>query len=188
MTLLRRGFKAWCERAAVGYRRDLDLGPDSPLDPRKLAQHLSITIWAPDQISGLDAEVVRHLLEVDVESWSAVTLSVGSRIVIISNKSHSVTRQNSNLAHEMAHIILKHPPNQMFVTANGKMMMRHYNAVHEEEAGCLSGALLVPRGALLARLSRGASDAEIACYFDVSLELLKMRKNVTGVIYQLGRR
>lgn len=186
--MLQRGFKAWCERAAVGYRRDLNLDPYAQLDPRRLAQHLRIPIWSPNQLPGLNPKFVRHLLEVDPEGWSAATLTVGRKTVILSNIAHASVRQNSNLAHELSHIILKHAPSQVFVTADGKMMMREYNLVHEEEAGCLSGTLLVPRDGLLRCVAHRMSDVEAAKHFAVSVELLRMRKNLTGVVRQLSRR
>jgi hypothetical protein len=186
--MLRRGFKAWCEKAALGFRRDLSLHPDAKLDPRRLAQHLGIPIWTPDQIPGLHKKFVRQLLETDPDSWSAATLVVGPRTVILSNSSHEPVRQNSNLAHELAHVILKHPPGQVFVTADGQMMMREYNVTHEDEAGCLSGTLLVPRQALLKLLARRISEADAAKHFAVSVDLLRMRKNLTGISRQLSHR
>jgi len=188
MAALRRGFPTWCENAAKGFRRELGLAEHAALDPRRLASHLGISIWRPQDIPGLAPEVVHHLLRVDPSSWSAVTLMVANRTVIISNDAHTSVRQASNLAHELAHIILKHEPTQAFVSADGKMMMREYNKIYEDEAGCLSGTLLVPRGALLHLLSKGSDDQEVADYFGVSIDLLRMRKNRTGVALQLNRR
>ena len=188
MTLLRRGFKTWCENAAGGYRRDLGLARHDGLDPQTLARHLGIEIWTPETIPGLDPAVVRHLLKVDSGSWSALTLTVGRDTIIISNTSHARARANSNLAHELAHQILKHEPAQVFLTADGKMMINHYNPVHEEEASCLSATLLVPREALLHLLALGYTDSQMMEHFGVSAALLTMRKNVTGVVRQLDRR
>jgi hypothetical protein len=185
---LRRGFKAWCENAAWGYRRDLGLERHSALDPRALAQHLRIAIWTPEEIPGLDPSAVRHLLQVDPSSWSAVTLTAGGQTVIIVNSSHSPERQNSNLAHELAHVVLKHEATQVFFTPDGMMMMMHYNRVHEAEADCLAGTLLVPRDALLMLLGRGFDDRQLAAHFRVSDQLLRMRKNLTGVERQLNHR
>jgi Zn-dependent peptidase ImmA (M78 family) len=189
VTLLRRGFKTWCEQAALGYRRDLNLKPNSPLDPRLLAQHLGIAIWTPDQIPGLELRFVEHLLRTDPDCWSAVTLFEGAKTVILNNSAHGAARQNSTLAHELSHIVLEHPPSQVFFAPDGQMMMRHYNLVHEEEAGCLSGTLLVPREALLGLVRQRKNEQEIATYFGVSPDLVRMRKNVTGVMRQvLSRR
>jgi Zn-dependent peptidase ImmA (M78 family) len=184
-TLLRRGFKAWCENAAWGFRRDLGLDKAARLDPRHLARHVGVAIWTPHEIQGLDPVVLNYLLKVDSASWSAVTLTVGRASVIIINSSHAASRQNNSLAHELSHLILKHEPAKAFVTPDGMMMMNHYNPTHEEEASCLSSTLLVPREGLLRLLSLGHNDEQMASHFAVSLDLLRMRKNITGVARQL---
>lgn len=188
MSLLRRGFKTWCENAAGGYRRDLGLARIDALDPRLLARKIGVAIKTPCEIPGVDSGALRQLLETDAASWSAITLTVGSRSLIISNSRHSYARQNSNIAHELAHLILEHEPSKMYVSQDGLMMLASYNPTHEEEAGCLSGTLLVPREGLLSQLTRGALDAEMATFFGVSLDLLRMRKNVTGVLRQIQAR
>lgn len=147
-----------------------------------------MAIWTPHQIRGLSHLVLEHLLEVDSASWSAVTLTVGHSSVIITNSSHPATRQNNSLAHELSHLILKHEPAKAFVTPDGMMVMNDYSATHEEEANCLSGTLLVPREGLLHLISLGRTDQQMADHFAVSMDLLKMRKNITGVMRQLQAR
>lgn len=188
MPSLRRGFKTWCENAAGGFRRDLNLPRHSALDPRLLAQHINVIIWKTAEVPGLDSNVLNHLTKIDPESWSAVTLRLPTANLIVVNEAHTGGRQNNSLAHELSHIILKHEPAQVFVTADGVMMMASYNKSHEDEADCLAGTLLVPRESLLSLLDQGHSDAEIADYFSVTVDLIKMRKNLTGVSIQLSRR
>ena len=186
-SLLRRGFKTWCENAAVGYRRDLKLPKFSKLDPRELARHIGVSILTPNEIKGLNAEIKNHLHHVDPDSWSAVTLTFGNTSVIITNSSHPETRQANSLSHELSHLILRHEPAQAFVTPDGMMVMNEYNRVNEEEADCMSATLLVPREGLLHFLSSKCPDEEIAAHFGVSMDLLRMRKNLTGVARQLSR-
>jgi Zn-dependent peptidase ImmA (M78 family) len=186
-SLLRRGFKTWCENASYGYRRDLKLARHARLDPRDLALQIGVAILTPHEIPGLDAETLNHLINVDPDSWSAVTLTIGQVSIVITNSSHPDTRQNNSLAHELSHLILKHPPAQAFVTPDGMMVMNEYNRVHEEEANCLSATLLIPRDGLIHFLSLGWSDEQIAAHFGVSMDLLRMRKNLTGVERQLSR-
>lgn len=185
---LRRGFKTWCENAASGFRRDLSLPRDSALDPRLLARHLRVTIWTTAEVPGLDPSVLHQLTKVDPEGWSAVTLRVTDGDLIVINETHVLGRQNNSLAHELSHIILKHEPAQMFVTADGMMMMAHYNKLNEEEADCLAGTLLVPREALLPLIDRGFDDRRLSNYFAVTPDLIRMRRNLTGVDIQRGRR
>lgn len=187
MTALRRGFKTWCENAAYGYRRDLGLARNAALPPQELASHLGVTILTPEDLPALQMAARRHLVVTDPSSWSAVTLKMGSRIVMVVNSGHSVVRGNSNIAHELAHLILEHRATQVFMM-DGKMMMKEYDRIQEHEAECLSGALLVPRQALLDLLQQGVPEAELAAYFGVSRELLQMRRLTTGVERQLGYR
>jgi len=184
---MRRGFKSWCERASAGYRRDLGLLGHSALDPRILAAHLGIEVFYPQQIPGLDSGALRQLVVADPDSWSAVTLVVGTTTIIILNSAHSLTRQNNSLAHELAHIILRHSLTQAFFAPGGALMMKEYNSDQEAEADCLAGSLLVPRDALLVMLRR-MDEPSLANYFGVSLDLLRMRKNLTGIDRQLGNR
>jgi len=185
---LRRGFKTWCENAARGYRRELGLSPIGRLDPRILAKHLRITIWAPAEIPGLDPKDVQHLTVTARESWSAATLRNGDASLIIINNRHSETRQNNSLAHEIGHIVLRHEPAKMYVTPDGLMMMSEYNDMHEEEATWFAGAILLPRDALLDVIRRGLPDRDAADYFGVSVAVFQMRRNRTGVDIQLTRR
>lgn len=188
MVQLRRGFVTWCENAARGYRRDLGLQPFDALDPLKLAVLLGVAVLLPAEIPGIPKDTLKQLLRKDPDSWSAVTLVTQAGSAIILNSAHAETRVNSDLAHELSHIILNHEPAQMFVTADGKMVMNHYNPVHEEEAGRLSGILLVPREGLLHLCAQACDHSEIARHFGVSEQLLTMRKNMSGVIRQIAHR
>jgi Zn-dependent peptidase ImmA (M78 family) len=188
MSSLRRGFKTWCENAAGGYRRDLGLPRHSALDPRLLAQHINVKIWRTCEVPGLAPGVLNHLIKVDPESWSAVTLHLAEVNLIIVNETHVEGRQNNTLAHELSHIILKHEPAQVFVTADGMMMMAHYNETLEEEADCLAGTLLVPREALLYALDQGFDNGQLSKYFGVTVDVIRMRRNLTGVDLQRSRR
>ena len=188
MVALRRGFKTWCENAARGYRRELRLQPVDPLDPRLLADHLGITIWTPADIPGLNSRDVYHLTVAERESWSAATLRNGNESLIIINNGHALTRQNNSISHEIGHIVLRHEPAKMYLTDDGLMMMSEYNLVHEEEATWFAGALLLPRDALLDIAKRGLTDRAAAECYGVSVAVLQMRKNRTGVDIQLSRR
>lgn len=76
----------------------------------------------------------------------------------------------------------------MFVTGDGKMVMNHYNPLHEEEAGRFSGTLLVPRDGLMYWVGQGYDDTQLAKHFVVSGQLLTMRKNLSGVARQMTYR
>jgi Zn-dependent peptidase ImmA (M78 family) len=188
VSLLRRGFKTWCENAARGFRRELGLEPFAPLDPRLLASKLDVKIWTPHNVPGLPAAALRQLTKTDSSSWSAVTICVAEKSLIVINDQDSPARQNNSLAHELSHIVLGHKAAQVFVSPTGQMLLSEYDRVQEEEANCLSGTLLVPRDALLSLLTQGYDHARIAAHFVVTKDVLQMRINLTGVGKQLANR
>lgn len=136
----------------------------------------------------MSAADIRQLTESARESWSAATLRQGDASLIIINSGHAATRQNNSIAHEIGHIVLKHEPAKMFVTPDGLMMMSEYNASHEDEATWFAGAILVPRDGLIDAVRRSVSDAAAASHYGVSVAIIRMRRNLTGVDIQLSRR
>ena len=191
MAEFRRGFKAWSERTALGFRRDLQIEPFGALDPYELAQHLDIRVWTPDDVVRLGdlAEVhLDQLLKHDPSSWSAVTLILPLNKVIILNSTHAPVRQNSDLMHELAHLILEHKPARVDITPEKLMILDTYDKFQEEEANWLGGALLVPRDGLLDVLSRNRRNKSAASHFNVSTQMVEWRRRMTGIDKQLGRR
>ena len=189
MSLLRRGFKTWCENAAHGHRRELNLDPFAALDPRLLAVARGIKIWVPREVPDLSAAALHQLTKKDPSGWLAVTICIEDMLLIIVNDEHSVERQNNSIMHELSHLLLEHKPAQVFVSSTGQMLLNEYDPVQEEEANCLSGTLLVPRDALLRTLGGEYDVSAAAAHFRVTTDLLRMRINLTGVDKQLvGRR
>jgi hypothetical protein len=179
-----RGFKTWCEKYATDTRRELGLKPSDPLDPRKLAAKLGIRVWTPEQVPGLSAESLQILLRNNGKTpscWSAVTLVVGTRIVVVLNSSHSQGRQSSDLMHELSHRIRAHETHDMEVSPAGLMLLSGYDKKQEEEADWLSGCLLLPREALVSIKSRRLDIDNAAQIFGVSIRMLNYRLAMTGV-------
>jgi Zn-dependent peptidase ImmA (M78 family) len=187
---LRRGFKTWCENASAMYRRDLGLARTAPLNLHQLARHLGVIVWSPAEIPGMTGAALKHLTVTDPESWDAVTIQTRDGTLVILNSAPEIGRQNNSLAHELSHIILRHEPAHVFHTPDGHMIMNEYNSTHEEEANCLAATLLIPREALLLVIRQGLGESAIASHFGVSLAVLRMRRNLTGVDKQVygGRR
>ena len=181
-----RGFKTWCEKVASSFRVELGVGPYDPLDPRKLAAHLRVVVWKIEDIPGIPPECLATLLA-DGESWSAATVVEGNRHAIILNSAHSPARQNSDLMHELAHLIRAHTPARMDVSADGLLLLSTYDRKQEDEANWLAGCLLLPRATLIKSRQLRLSVAGIAAKYGASEEMTKYRINVTGVEYQLVR-
>jgi hypothetical protein len=181
MGVLERGFKTWAEQLALSIRRELDLDPHAPLAPLRLAEHLDVRVLVPSKIPGLPKPVLDQLVLVDPGGWSAVSCSVNGQTLIIHNPQHSVGRQNSDLAHELAHLILEHEPSKLVLSQDGTMVLRSFDEKQDEEANWLGWCLLLPRLALVHATKARLSKSAIAHRWGVSEQLVEFRTRMTGV-------
>ena len=182
--MFERGFKAWCEKYSIEKRLELGLQADDPLDAFNLAKHLGVKVWTPRDVPGLSEESLGVLLRYDgttASCWSAVTIVVDHRILVILNSSHTPGRQSSDLTHELAHHIRGHKAQEASVAADGLMMLKSYDKIYEEEADWLSSSLLLPREALVSIKRRGLDLTQAAEDYGVSLKMLNYRLSMTGV-------
>lgn len=182
--MFERGFKAWCERYSIEKRKELGVKSSKRLDPYLLANSLGIKVWTPEDIPGLSREHIDTLLQNDGKTpscWSAVTLVVGSKTLVILNSSHSIGRQASDLMHELSHRILSHEPHQTEASPDGIMLLSAYEKQEEDEADWLSATLLLPRKALEFIKHSRLQDDVAAREYGVSIKMLKYRMSMTGV-------
>jgi len=136
---LRRGFKTEANKLAREIRQELRLKLADPLDPRALARDLDIPL-VPLSVLKKDApDVVRHFSRQERGAFSAMTMFYRTRRVILYNDSHSPGRQASDIAHELSHALLQHPP-EIAIDHRGR---RNWNQDLEDEATWLAGALLI---------------------------------------------
>lgn len=184
---MRRGFKAHAEREALRQRRLLSLTSGAALLARTLTRFYSVLVITPSRVPGLSEEHLQQLLEVDSSGWSAVTITVHGKPAIIHNPTHSSARQESNLVHEMAHLLCKHEPTQLTPLAGTSFVLRGYDADQEAEADCLAGCLKLPREGLVWAARQGMDNEAIAAHFHASVDLVRYRRNITAVDRQLTR-
>jgi Zn-dependent peptidase ImmA (M78 family) len=184
--VLKRGFKSQCERRAIELRRQMGRKSIDPLPAVQVAQHHNVTLWLPEEIEGIPASDLQHLLESGAQEWSAFTLRIGDRHLVVVNTAQSPRRQNSVVMHELSHIILGHELHSGMVTGSGHFIVSNYNQDQEDEAAWLGGTFLLPRPALMWMRRRSMSDDDAATYFGVSPDLLKWRIRMTGIDYQLA--
>jgi Zn-dependent peptidase ImmA (M78 family) len=188
VSLLERGFKSWAEKFAEGLRRELGIEIHSPIDLNRLASFFGSRLLTPQDIPGMSDQHLKQLLDVDHSGWSAVTVCVEQHSVVIHNPRHSKGRQASNIAHEIAHLILEHEPTRLVMSQDGALVMRSFNEKQEEEANWLAWCLLLPRQAIVDALARRVSVEDIAAQFGVSEPLVKFRVQKTGAQVQMRRR
>lgn len=181
---LRRGFKSDAERIAELVRRDLGLGPLGRLDCFALAEAWGIPVVSLGELreDGASEASIRRLMSPDA-GFSATTIVVGTRRLIVYNPRHEPGRKASSLAHELAHVILEHEA----APAIGVGGCRHWDSRQEAEADWLGSTLLVPRASALAWMLESDDVDAGASNFGVSVELFRWRINHTGVVREVQK-
>ena len=108
--------------------------------------------------------------------FSAATLGDGTYREIIHNDFQHPNRQHSNITHELAHIILCHPPKPPLLNES----CRNFVPVLETEASELGFTLLVPNVAALYAIEAFTTLRDAAEYYGVSEELLRYRIRISN--------
>ena len=156
--------------------------------PARLAEHLEVVLWTCADVPGITPDILQQLTVKDPWGWSAVTVAVQGRVIVVYNDRKSRGRQASDITHELAHVILSHDPATVILSESIDLSMRTFDQKQEDEANCLAWALLLPRDALFeARKSRLPLD-RIATAFGVTETLVQYRLRMTGIDVQLQRR
>ena len=181
---LRRGFKASANRISLRLRRGLGLLPEAPIDLRAIALKLSVPVVPLTSFRDAYPQAIKQLTLVDPGSFSAATVPFeDGRRAIVYNDSHDPGRQNNDIAHELAHILLGHQ-STLPIDPRGKRLIDHGI---EEEAGWLGGTILISNEAAthIVRMKMGT---QAACgLYGVSLPLLQMRCNLSGAAIRARR-
>lgn len=153
-TKYRYGFKKWSDEKAIELRNELGLYASSPLCAFELCKHLKIPLFIPDEIKGLSKESLNNLLGKGNGHWSAASIPVDNKFIIVHNPTHVPARQQSNLMHELAHIICEHkvPKDKNNLGLSG--FLRNHNEDQENEAEWLGACLQLPKPALIWALKR----------------------------------
>ena len=180
---LKRGFKANAERLAKEYREKLDIHPCAPLCAFKLAAFLNIEVCkATEFLNSTDHLNLLSGANGEKCEWSALTMIAASgRRIIIHNHFNSEARQQSDIMHELAHIICEHKHDLKEYDFNLPIGLRSYNPIQEEEAKCLGATLQLATPCLLWANKRSMTHEEIANHFNSSLDMVKYRMNMSGI-------
>lgn len=183
---MRWGFKTEADRIACRLRSELKLAKFAPLPARTLLAHLEIVLLQPSDIPELRPETLHRVMNGASAHWSAITFYDASRRpLIIHNPKHALSRQESDLMHEAAHILCNHKPAKI-VNASG-CTFRTYDPNQEKEAEWLGGCLQITRDGLLWAIRRQMTNDRIAEHFCASPDMVRFRRNTTGVDTQIAR-
>jgi Zn-dependent peptidase ImmA (M78 family) len=183
--VLKRGFKAEAERLSEYYRAELKLSKFDPIDAFALAKHLDIPIFTvKDLFLGNENHPIFFKMS-DPASFSAVWMpnEDGDKI-ILHNHNHSSKRQQSNIMHELSHIIRGHEVPDDYAKLCMQLGLHYYNREHEEEAKYLGACLQISRPGLQWALKRNYTELQISEYFNASQEMVRFRLNTSGVLRQ----
>jgi hypothetical protein len=185
--MFKRGFKTWCEQTAEATRRQRGMQSWEPLRARALAESLKATVVTPHHLPALPSDVRHRLLSEHGDIWSAITISTRPPLIVY-NPAHSEGRQNSDLMHEIAHLLMEHVPGTVYIDPKSRLALRHFDADQEEQANWLSGCLLLPRAALLRIRQLGLPNELVCKQYAVSSKMVNYRMHSSGVNIQYARR
>jgi Zn-dependent peptidase ImmA (M78 family) len=181
---VRRGFKAQAERLAERTRTQMSLRPHDPLDIRQLARHLNVEVIQADEL--VDRARLEELERLQAGAFSAATFHLpDGRTVAVYNPCSDPSRTNSDIGHELAHILLDHDAREIQRLAGHTFIT--CNTEQEEEATWLAGCLLLPRALLLREAYAGTNAETIAVKYKVSQHMARFRLNTSGVLLQARR-
>jgi Zn-dependent peptidase ImmA (M78 family) len=181
---LRRGLLAEAERHAARVRDELGLGPADPVDIQAVARQLGVWVVAADEL--IDRDRLQELERIQAFAFSACTFDIDGARVIVFNPLRSPARTQSDIAHEVSHLLLDHDLDEVRMVAG--VPFRTCRPDQEEEATNLGGTLLLPRPLLLRAARQGLGVDEIAEQYGVTLEMARFRFNKTGVAHQTATR
>lgn len=179
VTKLRRGFVTEANRWAIELRKETGTPPNGPLCPWRLASHLGVPLFALSDLPDCDSKT-SLMSKRRGHDFSAAVCFEGTASFILYNDAHDIKRQASDLAHEIAHILLRHPASNPFQPDG----VREFSPEHEAEAERLGPTLLVSDAAALrahALIEGGKFDLEgLAENWRVTKDVLLMRINLSG--------
>ena len=181
---MRRGFKAEAERLAERTRTQMGLRPYERLGIRDLARHLNVDVIPADQI--VDRARLEELEQIQPGAFSAATFHLpDGRTVAVYNPCNDPGRTNSDIGHELAHLLLAHDVREIQQLAGHTFFT--CDPEQEEEATWLAGCLLLPRPLLLREAYNGTDANRLAAKYQVSEHMARFRLNTSGVLLQARR-
>ena len=171
---------------AVRLRRSVGVRDRDPLPARVLAAHVGVPLLSMQRVPELPGNVEDRLDDCGCHGVTLYDPDDGAPLHILYNAANSLARQEADITHELAHILLKHSPNEV-VRLAGVDLFRDFNEEQEEEAKWLGGCLQITREGLLWAVGRGMTTVEIAQHYTASVPMARYRRNVTGVDKQVSR-
>jgi Zn-dependent peptidase ImmA (M78 family) len=183
---MQRGFKSYAEGLAVELRQEMGIPAHGRLCAFELTKFLGIpTIGFSNLIpAAKELGVTAKQLKALEKEVHGLCIPFGPGRAILYNDNNLPARQQSDVAHEASHVLLRHPLADILsgaVTERSKEL--------EDEAAHLGGTLLLPLPAALHLLGKGISLTAAAEEYGISTEMVTYRCNISGArqIHSLRR-
>lgn len=174
---MQRGFKSFAEGLAVQVRKEMGIPAHGRLCAFALADFLGVPTLGFSKLGpaaknfGVTAKQLKAL-EKEVHG---LCIPLGTGRAILYNDNNPPARQQSDVAHEASHILLRHPLADIVSGAVGERSKEL-----EDEAAHLGGTLLLPLSAALHILQRHMSMDAAAIEYGISTEMVTYRCNLSG--------
>lgn len=162
----------------------MGLAPAAGVDVYRLADHLKVEVCSADQL--VPRMQLEQLEKIQPGAFSAATFHLpDGRTVAVFNPCSPRPRTHSDLAHELAHVLLGHIVREL--QRIGGHAFLTCDPEQEQEANWLAGCLLLPRALLLKEARNGADGDTLAEKYGVTPSMARFRLNTSGVLLQLQR-
>jgi len=129
-----------------------------PLDAIELAAHAGAEVRCAEELTSLAK--LEELERLQPGAFSACTFTIGDRHIVVYSPLASAGRTQSDVAHEIAHVLLGHEIKT--IKKIGELTFFTCDPDEEQEANWLAGCLLLPRPALLKAARAGMDSQAIA--------------------------
>lgn len=166
-------FRRHCDAIATRQRSELGLAAFDPLPARQLARKMAVSVFRPQEIAEISAEVTTYMEQ--VAHWRGVVVCFDPRTVLY-NPQLSPAGFESTIMHELAHFLLDHPPTRLYML-DDERYYREYNTQIEREAAYLGSCLQIPRGGVVWARQGKMNKQEIAAHFGASEKMVQWRLN-----------
>jgi hypothetical protein len=192
---LRRGFVKEAEIASLSHREALGLTVKQACPARKLARRLGLRVVSAEAIApslsadlseayaeylgGPPSRAVEPLFQPEA-GFYAFFVEVGGHRMVLYNPNCEPVRQESDLMHELAHVICGHEGQA--ISFGDDFALRAHDPDHEEEANRMGSILQIPEDGLFWHLVDGRTDDEIANIYGASHGMIQWRKLKSGAV------
>lgn len=165
----------------------MGISADEPLCPWLLSEHLYVPVVKLSILPSCDEK--DYLMRgKGIEEFSATVCYEGTEAFVVNNDAHHIKRQASDIAHELAHVLMGHPPTRPF-DETGR---RDFLIEIENEAEWLGPALLVSEHAALHAFkliqTKQHTLTSLSDEWSITEDVIRMRMNAVGAAKRFRRK